>query len=96
MSGKQAFRCGKHGFYESAHYDIENIVERVGAGDSFAAGLIYGLTEFEDSADGERKALDFAAAASCLKHSIPGDFNLATKDEVEVLMKGNGNGRIQR
>lgn len=95
-NGWSAVLCGKHGFYESAHYDIENIVERVGAGDSFAAGLIYGLTEFEDSADGERKALDFAAAASCLKHSIPGDFNLATKDEVEVLMKGNGNGRIQR
>ena len=79
-------------FYESVQYDIENIVERVGAGDSFAAGLIYGLTEFKD----ERKALDFAAAASCLKHSVSGDFNLVTKEEVETLMNGNTNGRIQR
>lgn len=95
-NGWSAVLSGRNGFYESAHYDIENIVERVGAGDSFAAGLIYGLTEFGDSADGERKALDFAAAASCLKHSIPGDFNLVRREEVESLMNGNATGRIVR
>ena len=95
-NGWSCVLSGTDGFYESAHYDIENIVERVGAGDSFAAGLIYGLTEFAQEKDGERKALDFATAASCLKHSIPGDFNLATKDQIITLMNGNGTGRIQR
>ena len=95
-NGWSCVLSGKYGFYESAYYDIENIVERVGAGDSFAAGLIYGLLEFSDDAAGENKALDFATAASCLKHSICGDFNLATKAEIETLMKGNGSGRIQR
>lgn len=83
---------GTEKFYESTRYEIENIVERVGAGDSFAAGLIYGLTEFND----EQKSLEFATAASCLKHSICGDFNLSTKDEVIALMNGNSTGRIQR
>ena len=95
-NGWSAVLSGKSGFYESAQYDIENIVERVGAGDSFAAGLIYGLSEFSDDSFGEAKALDFATAASCLKHSISGDFNLATKEEIETLMNGNGKGRIQR
>lgn len=95
-NGWSAVLSGQHGFYESVHYDIENIVERVGAGDSFAAGLIYGLTEFSKDSAGEQKALDFAAAASCLKHSISGDFNLSTKEEIETLMNGNTTGRIQR
>lgn len=95
-NGWSAVLSGKYGFYESAQYDIENIVERVGAGDSFAAGLIYGLTEFSDDSAGEAKALDFATAASCLKHSVSGDFNLAAKEEIETLMSGNGTGRIQR
>ncbi len=95
-NGWSAVLSGKYGVYESAQYDIENIVERVGAGDSFAAGLIYGLTEFSNDKAGESKALDFATAASCLKHSIPGDFNLAEKSEIETLMNGNGTGRIQR
>lgn len=100
-NGWSAVLSGKHGFYESAHYDIENIVERVGAGDSFAAGLIFAFTEFASSGFGlsredEVKSLDFAVAASCLKHSISGDFNLSSKDEVLSLMKGNTNGRIQR
>lgn len=95
-NGWSAVLSGKYGFYESASYDIESIVERVGAGDSFAAGLIYGLTSFMNDMEGERNALDFATAAGCLKHSIPGDFNLATKDQIENLMKGNGTGRIQR
>ncbi len=95
-NGWSAVLSGRHGFYESVHYDIENIVERVGAGDSFAAGLIYGLQEYPDSREGEVLALDFATAAGCLKHSITGDFNLSTKAEVESLMKGNSSGRIQR
>jgi 2-dehydro-3-deoxygluconokinase len=76
----------------SRHYDIRNIVDRVGAGDSFAAGLIYGLTTYDD----DQKALEFATAASCLKHSVPGDFNRATVDEVESLMNGEASGRVQR
>jgi 2-dehydro-3-deoxygluconokinase len=76
----------------SRHYEISNIVDRVGAGDSFAAGLIYGLTSYGD----DQKALEFATAASCLKHSIPGDFNRVTVQEVETLMKGEASGRVQR
>ena len=95
-NGWGAVLHGQTGFYESALYDIENIVERVGAGDSFAAGLIFALTTDENKEKKESHALEFAAAASCLKHSINGDFNLATKSEVELLMKGNGTGRIQR
>ncbi len=91
-NGWSAFLATPCAFYESVYYDIENIVERVGAGDSFAAGLIYGLSTF----DSEQKALDFAAAASCLKHSVAGDFNIVTKEEIENLMNGSTNGRIQR
>ena len=67
-------------------------MDRVGSGDAFAAGLIYGLQEFPE----EERALDFAVAASCLKHTIPGDFNLITKDEVLALMAGGGSGRVQK
>ncbi len=76
----------------SRRYEIENIVDRVGAGDSFAAGLIYGLITYEE----DQKALEFATAASCLKHSVAGDFNRATVREVEALMKGEASGRVQR
>ena len=68
-------------------------MDRVGGGDSFSASLIYGLLNY---ADDEQKAVDFAAAASALKHAIPGDFNLTTKAEVETLLKGDGSGRVQR
>lgn len=95
-NGWGAVLHGESGFYESAVYDIENIVERVGAGDSFAAGLIFALTNSDIKEKKESYALEFAAAASCLKHSINGDFNLASKSEVELLMKGNATGRIQR
>lgn len=79
-------------FYLSRRYDITDIIDRVGGGDSFAAGLIYGLhTGMADEA-----ALNFAVAASCLKHSIPGDVNLVTVSEVERLMKGDASGRVQR
>lgn len=78
-------------YYKSKKYNV-HIVDRVGGGDSFGAGLIYGLTS---GMDGE-KALEFAVAASCLKHTIEGDFNHASKDEVETLLKGDGSGRVQR
>jgi len=77
----------------SAHeYNITHIVDRIGAGDAFMAGLIYGLVIYQD----DQRALDFATAASCLKHSIQGDFNLATVEEVEKLMKGDKSGRVSR
>lgn len=79
-------------FYESRHYDIEPIIDRVGGGDSFAGGLIHGL--LTKSTQGE--ALEFAVAASALKHTINGDFNLVSKEEVESLAAGNANGRVQR
>ena len=79
-------------FYESKHYDINPIIDRVGGGDSFSAGLIHGLLSYKEQA----KALEFAVAASALKHTIPGDFNLVSTSEVESLAKGNANGRVQR
>jgi 2-dehydro-3-deoxygluconokinase len=79
-------------FYTGAQYDVTHIVDRVGGGDSFGAGLIYGLRTGDDP----QRALDFAIAASCLKHSIYGDFNLVTVDEVEKLMKGDASGRVSR
>lgn len=77
--------------YRSKKYEIE-IVDRVGGGDSFASGLIYGLLNKSNT----KEALEFAVAASCLKHSIPGDFNLVSVDEVEKLMKNGGSGRVER
>lgn len=79
-------------FLLSKHYDITHIVDRVGGGDSFAAGLIFGLLHRATHHD----ALEFAVAASCLKHSIPGDFNRFTVEEVDALIKGGGSGRVQR
>lgn len=79
-------------FLLSRHYEITHIVDRVGGGDSFAAGLIYGLTHLAN----EQEALEYAVAASCLKHSIPGDFNRFTAEEVQALIKGGGSGRVQR
>jgi len=79
-------------FFLSRRYDITDIVDRVGGGDSFAAGLIYGL--YTGMADDE--ALNFAVAASCLKHSILGDANLATVAEVMRLAGGDASGRVQR
>jgi 2-dehydro-3-deoxygluconokinase len=79
-------------FFVSAKYDLTHIVDRVGAGDSFAAGLIYGLA----TGMGEDEALNFAVAASALKHTIPGDLNLVTLAEVRHLVAGDATGRIQR
>jgi 2-dehydro-3-deoxygluconokinase len=79
--------------FEAPEYDITHIVDRVGGGDSFMGGLIYGLITYP--ADDQR-ALNFAVAASCLKHTINGDFNLVTVKEVENLMGGDGSGRVSR
>jgi 2-dehydro-3-deoxygluconokinase len=78
---------------QSKRYDITHIVDRVGGGDSFMGGLIYGLITYPGD---DQKALDFAVAASCLKHTISGDFNLVTVAEVANLMKGDGSGRVSR
>ena len=79
--------------YESPRYDITHIVDRVGGGDSFMGGLIYGLLTF---AGDDQKALNFAVAASCLKHTVFGDYNQVTVAEVENLMKGDASGRVSR
>ena len=79
-------------FYVSRRYDLKPIVDRVGGGDSFSAGLIHGLA----SGRPLHWALEFAVAASALKHTIPGDVNMVSVSEVESLMNGNGNGRVER
>ena len=79
--------------YESIQYQITDIVDRVGGGDSFVGGLIYGLLNYPNE---DQKALDFAVAASCLKHTIKGDANLVTVEEIEKLMNGDTSGRVNR
>lgn len=79
--------------YETRQYQITDIVDRVGGGDSFMGGLIYGLLKYPDD---DQNALDFAVAASCLKHTIKGDANLVTVAEVEKLMGGDASGRVAR
>ena len=79
-------------FYLSKRYEINDIIDRVGGGDAFAAGLIYGLSSFTSKQD----ALEFAVAASCLKHSIIGDFNRVNVADVKNLMGGDSSGRVQR
>jgi 2-dehydro-3-deoxygluconokinase len=91
-NGWSAILYNGQNFYRSKHYEITNIVDRVGGGDSFSAGLIYGLSQLEN----DKKALEFAVAVSCLKHSIPGDFPLVNKNEVESLLASSGSGRISR
>jgi 2-dehydro-3-deoxygluconokinase len=78
--------------FTAPKYDIIPIVDRVGGGDSFCGGLIYGLRTYDDP----QRALDFAVAASCLKHTVPGDFNLVSVAEVEKLMGGDVSGRVSR
>ena len=78
--------------YSSKRYDITHIVDRVGGGDSFMGGLIYGLCNYADL----QQALEFAVAASALKHTVYGDFNLVSVSEVETLMGGDGSGRVAR
>jgi 2-dehydro-3-deoxygluconokinase len=79
--------------YETRQYQITHIVDRVGGGDSFMGGLIYGLLKYPED---DQNALDFAVAASCLKHTIKGDANLVTIEEVEKLMGGDASGRVAR
>jgi 2-dehydro-3-deoxygluconokinase len=80
-------------YFTGPYFDITHIVDRVGGGDSFMGGLIYGLQTYGEDF---QKALDFAVAASCLKHSVFGDFNLVTVAEVEKLMSGDASGRVSR
>ncbi|MBO7726511.1 MAG: sugar kinase, partial [Thermoguttaceae bacterium] len=82
----------RSGFYTARTHDITGIVDRIGAGDAFDAGLIYGLAHF----DSPSEALEFATAAAVLKHSIPGDLNFSTLDEVRALAFGDADGRIER
>ncbi len=91
-NGWSACMRDKDGFKLSRRYDITDIVDRVGGGDSFASAFIYGLNAYED----RQNSLEFAVAGSCLKHSILGDFNRVSVSEVEKLMSGDGSGRVQR
>jgi 2-dehydro-3-deoxygluconokinase len=91
-NGWSAVLRNRGAFIQGPKYDINNIVDRIGGGDAFSAGFIHGIVTFSD----DRQALEFATAASCLKHSIPGDFNLASEKEVLALMQGDRSGRVQR
>jgi 2-dehydro-3-deoxygluconokinase len=79
--------------FESPQYQITNIVDRVGGGDSFMGGLIYGLITYPED---DQNALNFAVAASCLKHTIKGDANLVSVEEVKKIMGGDTSGRVAR
>ncbi|MEO9969898.1 MAG: sugar kinase [Hyphomonadaceae bacterium] len=91
-NGWAACMRDKSGFYLSRRYEMTHIVDRVGGGDSFASALIAGLNLYED----RQQSLEFAVAASCLKHTIKGDFNRVSVSEVEKLMSGDGSGRVSR
>ncbi|MBT8084019.1 MAG: sugar kinase, partial [Woeseia sp.] len=91
-NGWSACLRDKDGFRLSRRYEITDIIDRVGGGDSFASALIYGLNAYKD----RQESLEFAVAASCLKHSILGDFNRMSVPEVEHLMGGDASGRVQR
>ncbi len=91
-NGWSACLRDRDGFRLSRRYEITDIVDRVGGGDSFASGLIYGLDAYDD----RQQSLEFAVAASCLKHTIQGDFNRVSVAEVEHLMGGDASGRVQR
>jgi len=91
-NGWSACLHNRRQFMLSRKYEITDIVDRVGSGDSFAGGLIYGLLAYAD----DQRALEFATAAGCLKHTIPGDFHRVSVTEVETLMTGSGSGRVQR
>lgn len=92
INGWAACLNDRENFYVSRKYEIRDIVDRVGGGDSFASGLIYGLNNCKD----RKEALEFAVAASCLKHSIHGDFNRVSVSDVEKLAGGDASGRVQR
>jgi 2-dehydro-3-deoxygluconokinase len=77
----------------SREYNVSHIIDRIGAGDAFMAGIIYGLITWPND---HQTALEFAVAATCLKHSISGDINLVTVNEIKALMSGSGGGRVSR
>lgn len=91
MHSSPALQCRHRDFYVSKKYEIRDIVDCVG-GDSFADGMFYGLNHYED----KQPTLEFAVAASCLKHSIIGDFNRAGVSDVAKLMGGDSTDRVQR
>ena len=91
-NGWSAVLNNRKEFYISRKYEIHDIIDRVGGGDTFAAGLIYGF----DHLNSDQEALEFAVAASCLKHSISGDLPLISVKEVESIVKGAASGRVQR
>jgi 2-dehydro-3-deoxygluconokinase len=91
-NGWSAVLNNRKEFFISKKYEIHNIVDRVGGGDSFASGLIYGIDNLAD----DKESLEFAVAASCLMHSIPGDLPLLSVDEVKSLAGGATSGRVQR
>ena len=91
-NGWSAVLNNRNNFIVSRKYEITDIIDRVGGGDSFASGLIYGLIMFKK----DQEALNFAVAMSCLKHSIPGDLPLVSLEEIQSLMQGDGSGRVQR
>jgi 2-dehydro-3-deoxygluconokinase len=92
VNGWSACLRDRENFFLSRRYEITDIIDRVGGGDSFASALIYGLNTYS----GRQDALEFAVAASCLKHSISGDFNRVSIAEVEKLMAGDASGRVSR
>ena len=92
INGWKAMIYNGKDFYVSRRYEIKPIVDRVGGGDSFSAGIIHCLANGMP----QNEALEFAVAASALKHTIPGDVNMVSQSEVENLMTGNGNGRVER
>ena len=90
--GWSACALDRNAYHVSTRYEVEDVVDRVGTGDAFAAGLLYAIVTGRDNAS----ALEFATAASCLKHTIPGDFNRVSAAEVDALLAGEGGGRIKR
>lgn len=92
INGWEGYLNDREHFYVSKRYEIRDIIDRVGGGDAFAGGLIYGLNTYED----KREALEFAVAAGCLKHSIIGDFNRVGVSDVVKLKDGDATGRVQR
>jgi 2-dehydro-3-deoxygluconokinase len=93
-NGWSALMRTRTGTHRSRRWTITDMVDRIGAGDAFSAGLIYGMLTY--GAGEPQRALEFATAASCLKHTIPGDVNRVRATEVEALLAGDGTGRVQR
>ena len=89
-----AILCTRAATHRSKRWEIADMVDRIGAGDAFSAGLLYAFNKYGNNQ--YQRALEFATAASCLKHTIPGDVNRVRASEVEALLGGDGTGRVQR